>query len=50
MRVRELRSLVLAQEYCVDPQLVAEALIARLLSPADARSPSAPPPDERPRS
>jgi hypothetical protein len=47
MRVLQLRALVLAQDYRVDPQLVAEALLQRvrggpdLSDRADARSPSA---------
>lgn len=43
MRVRELRALVQAQDYCVDPMLVAVALLRRTqLSRDRARSPSGP--------
>jgi hypothetical protein len=44
MRVLQLRALVLAQDYRVDPHLVAEALLRRtgaISGRADARSPSA---------
>lgn len=41
LRVRELRAQVLAQDYRVEPQVVAEALVGRLLSRAGARTPPA---------
>ena len=39
MRVRELRDRIQAQDYRVDPQLVAAAIVERLFNPAGARTP-----------